>query len=49
MLLFGIYRLCDKQMVISNQICLINTFQRDIYKARDQLINMLLALKSIVS
>ena len=34
MLLFGIYRLCDKQMVINNQIHLINTFQHDIYKAQ---------------
>ena len=34
MLLLGMYRFCDKQMVISNQVHLINTFRHDIYKAQ---------------
>ena len=34
MLLFGMYRWCEKQMVISNQIYLINTFRHKIYETQ---------------
>ena len=33
MLLFGMYRLCDRQLVISNQVHLINTFRHEMYTA----------------
>ena len=34
MLLFGMYRWCEKQMVISNQIHLINTFRHKMYETQ---------------
>ena len=33
-LFFGVYRLCDKQMIINNHVHLINTFRRDMYIAQ---------------